>query len=154
MRVSTRFPIAVHILLVIAAFQNKHKVTSDILAESTGVNAVIIRNIFCKLKGANLIQVSPGPGGTKLVAKPEQISLYDIYVAVEDDKFTNIFGMHQNMSDHCPVGKNVTELLMGHFITAMSAMNKELSSVSLLDLLNELWAIEPELLPPWEYTKK
>lgn len=150
MRTSSRFAIAVHVLMAIATFQDKHKVTSGLLAESTGVNAVIIRNIFSKLKKADLIQVTPGPSGAKLAARPEQISLYDIYTAVEDDISTDIFGIHHNIPDHCPLGRNVTSLLTGHLITAASAMKKELSSVSLLDLLNELQEIVPELKAPWE----
>ena len=154
MRVSTRFPIAVHVLLAIAAFQDKHKVTSDLLAESTGVNAVIIRNIFSKLKKANLIHVAPGPSGAKLVMNPENISLYDIYIAVEDDSSANVLGMHQKISNHCPVGRNIASLLTGHFLTAVTAMNNELSSVSLLDLLLELEEIEPDLQPPWARVSK
>ncbi|SHN85344.1 hypothetical protein SAMN02745215_04431 [Desulfitobacterium chlororespirans DSM 11544] len=65
-----------------------------------------------------------------------------------------IFGVCKWLENHCPVGRNITNLLIGHFITATSAMKTELSSVSLLDLLNELREILPQLQPPWEYVTK
>ncbi|ADY55568.1 transcriptional regulator, BadM/Rrf2 family [Syntrophobotulus glycolicus DSM 8271] len=153
MRASTRFAIAVHILMLTAAFQDKYKITSSMLSDSTGVNAVIIRNIFSKLKKAKIIQVSPGTSGIKLIKKPEQISLFDIYATVEIEEPINVLSIHQNIPCDCPIGISVTDILMKHFITAATAMENELSKVSLLDLLNEIKETVPDLQPPWLHGK-
>ncbi|MCW4030170.1 MAG: Rrf2 family transcriptional regulator [Candidatus Bathyarchaeota archaeon] len=145
MRTSTRFPIAVHTLMIIAAFTNQQKVNSDLISQSTGVNPVIIRNIFTQLKKANLISVSPGPGGTTLTKKPQQITLWDIFTAVETKKTEDIFRFHGNVSPNCPIGSNVHELLYSHLDDAVEALKKELSSVTIADLIKELRQKIPDL---------
>ena len=83
MQISSRFTLAIHIFACIETFGNERKVTSDFLAGSTNVNPVIIRKILGQLKGAGLITVARGTGGTA-VAKPlEQITFLDVYRAVE-----------------------------------------------------------------------
>lgn len=151
MRVSTRFPIAVHALMMISALSGQRKVNSDFVSESTGVNAVIIRNIFIQLKKASLISVSPGPGGTTLAKSPEQISLWDIYVAVEVERTEDIFKFHENISPNCPIGSNIYELLFSHLDDAVMALKKELSGVTIADLINELHQRVPNLPSPTEH---
>lgn len=145
MRVSTRFPIAVHTLLMISAFSGQRKVNSDFVSKSTGINAVIIRNIFTQLKKASLISVSPGPGGTTLAKNPEEISLWDIYAAVETERVEDIFKFHENLSPYCPIGSNIYELLYSHLDDAVKALKEELSGVALADLTNELYQRVPDL---------
>jgi Rrf2 family protein len=148
MRASTRFPLAVHTLMIISAFSDQRKVNSNVVSESTGVNAVIIRNIFAQLKKAGLISVSPGPGGATLAKKPTQITLLDIFNAVEAKKTEDIFRFHGNPSPHCPIGSNIYELLHSHLDNAMSALKKELYNVTIADLMNELHRSVPDLHPP------
>ncbi len=148
MRASTRFPLAVHTLMIISAFSNQRKINSDIVSESTGVNAVIIRKIFAQLKKAGLISVSPGPGGATLAKKPAQITLLDIFNAVEAEKTEDIFRFHGNPSPHCPIGSNIYELLYSHLDNAVSALRKELNSVTIADLISELYQSVPDLQPP------
>ncbi|MDT8782513.1 MAG: Rrf2 family transcriptional regulator [Candidatus Bathyarchaeota archaeon] len=148
MRASTRFPLAVHTLMIVSAFSDQRKINSDFIAESTGVNAVIIRNIFTRLKKAGLISVSPGPGGATLSKKPMQITLLDIFNAVEAEKTEDIFRFHGNPSPYCPIGSNIYEILYSHLDNAVSALKKELNSVTLAHLINELNQRVPNLPPP------
>lgn len=83
MHIPTRFTIAIHTLLCIACFAPHRKVTSTFLADSTNANAVIVRRILGQLKEAGLVQVAAGVGGAT-VAKPLcDITLLDIFHAVE-----------------------------------------------------------------------
>lgn len=148
MRVSTRFPIAVHALIMITAFSPYRKVNSDFISQSTGINAVIIRNIFTQLKKAGLISVSPGRGGTTPGKAPEQISLWDIYTTVEDERTDEIFKFHDNLSPHCPVGGNIYDLLYSHLDDAVKAMQNELSKVTIADLIAQLYKKVPDLPDP------
>ena len=71
-------------MLVIIALKGKEsKVTSDFLASSVGVNPVIIRKTLSQLKKAELISVARGTGGAEIIKNLEDISLLDIYQAVE-----------------------------------------------------------------------
>ena len=145
MRISTKFPVAVHALIMIAALSEKQKINSDKISDSTGVNAVIIRNIFALLKQAGIILVSPGPGGTTLARSPDEITLWDILTAVEPVQTEDIFKFHQNPSEHCPFGSSIYGLLKTHLDDTVDSMKEELTNVTLSMLLNELYELMPFL---------
>lgn len=145
MRISTKFPVAVHSLIMIAALSNRKKINSEAISESTGVNAVIIRNIFKSLKQANLISVSPGPGSAALARNPDDITLWDVLTAVEQTETQDVFKFHKNVSEHCPVGSNIYGLLKTHLDNAVDAAKREFSKVTLAMLLNELFQSMPDL---------
>lgn len=136
MRVSTQFPLAVHALLMLDHFDNDY-LTSECIAGSAGCNPVIIRNIFAKLKESGLILVKPGRGAS-LAKAPSDISLWDVYTAVETGETGDIFKFHPNPSTACPVGGNIYAILSSHFDTAVDALRKELSGVSLARISTEL----------------
>ena len=52
MQVSTKFTIALHILIAVKYFEEEYKLTSDFLSASIGSNPVIIRNIMSQLRGS------------------------------------------------------------------------------------------------------
>lgn len=140
MRVSTQFPIAVHIMLMIDSFPDL-KITSEVLAESAGSNPVIIRGIFAKLKTAGLLETKSGRGKTTVTRPAEEITLWDIYTAVESDAPDELFKLHQNTSETCVVGSNIHALLMPHLEEAVAALKGSFSKVTLADLKNELKGI-------------
>ena len=76
MQISMKCSIAVHCLIFIHEVKGTAKVTSNLLAKSTGCNPVIIRNIISSLKKAGIITVPRGTGGAELCADPSQITLY------------------------------------------------------------------------------
>ena len=134
MQISSRFTLAIHIFACIDTFGNECKVTSDILAGSTNVNPVIIRKILGQLKGAGLIDVARGTGGTT-VAKPlDQITFLDVYRAVECVENGDLFHFHDNPNDSCPVGRNIHQILDDKLLRVQSAMEKELASITLEEL--------------------
>ena len=84
------------------------KVTSDMIAGSVGVNPVIIRKTLSQLKKAGLIHVARGTGGAELAKAADEISLLDIYQAVECLGLTGqLFGFHDNPNPACPIGHNI-----------------------------------------------
>ena len=134
MQISSRFTLAIHIFDCIDTFAKDYKVTSDFLANSTNVNPVIIRKILGQLKSAGLINVARGTGGTT-VAKPlNEITLFDVYQAVECIDNGNLFHFHENPNPNCPVGKNIHQILDDKLFRVQSAMEKELASITLENL--------------------
>lgn len=134
MQISSRFTLAIHIFACIDTFENEYKVTSDFLAGSTNVNPVIIRKILGQLKGAGLIDVARGTGGTT-VAKPlNQITFLDVYRAVECVENGDLFHFHENPNTNCPVGRNIHHILDDKLLRIQTAMEKELASITLEDL--------------------
>lgn len=137
MQISSRFTLAVHILTCIKIFGENTKVTSDFLASSTNVNPVIVRKILGQLKKANIVDVARGSGGAVL-AKPEgEITFLDIYKAVDCVGNGELFHFHENPNPLCPVGRNIHAVLDDRLIKVQQAMEKELASVTLKDVLDD-----------------
>jgi Rrf2 family protein len=137
MQIGSRFPVAVHILLFVEIFRDKTKVTSDVLAGSVNTNPVVIRKIMGQLKAAGLISICTGTGGIDLLRSPQEITLLDVYRAVEaTDK--DLFKFNKNATQECLVGGNLYTLLNGHFHSAQLAMENSLQQVTLQQLLSEL----------------
>ena len=70
MQLSMKCSVAVHCLLFIWEARGKARVTSTLLAQSTGCNPVVIRNIFSALKKAGILSVSHGAAGAELSMPP------------------------------------------------------------------------------------
>ena len=134
MQISSRFTLAIHIFACIDTFGNERKVTSDFLAGSTNVNPVIIRKILGQLKGAGLITVARGTGGTAVARPLDQITFLDVYRAVECVENGDLFHFHENPNTDCPVGRNIHHILDDKLLRVQAAMEKELASITLEEL--------------------
>ena len=83
MQVGIKFSTAIHALLCVEFFKNE-KVTGEFIASSINTNPVIVRRLMQTLKSAGLITTSLGVGGIKLTKEPRQITLLDVFNAVND----------------------------------------------------------------------
>lgn len=137
MQISSRFTIAVHVLICIEAFKNDYKVTGDFLASSVNVNPVIIRRLLQQLKKAGLISVKRGSGGTDTDKPLDAIALLDVYHAVECVEDGELFHFHENPSQLCPVGKNIHAILDKRLDEIQKAMEREMASVSIQDIMDD-----------------
>ena len=124
-------------MLMVAGFPDQ-KMTSEVVSESAGTNPVIIRNIFSKLNAAGLLDTKSGRGKTTVARSTEEITLWDIYTAVESDETDEVFKLHQNTSETCVVGSDIHELLMPHLDDAVNAV---FSKVTLANLIQELYGM-------------
>ena len=136
MQFSSRLPVAVHILLAIVEFEGKEKTTSTFLAGSVNVNPVIIRNTLGQLETAGLVTVKAGEGGASLAKNPKDITLMDIFNAVEKKEV--LFHFHENPNPECPVGKNVHAVLDHRLFSIQEAMRKQMESITLQDLIDDM----------------
>lgn len=136
MQISSRFTIATHMLIILALEGKKQKLTSDILAGSVGVNPVIIRKTLSQLKNAGLISVARGTGGADIIKDLEDISLFDIYCAVEClGKSGQLFNFHDKPNPECPIGKNIHNVLDNRLEAIQKAMEAELAQTSLAEVV-------------------
>jgi DNA-binding IscR family transcriptional regulator len=138
MQIGTKFSIAIHILLGVETFKDAYKVTSDFLAGSANTTPVVIRKTMGLLRQAGLIKVAGGTGGITLTKNPADITLKDIYLAVNPIKDGKLFNIHKNSAKECPVGGKILNLLDPYFTKAQNAMEDNLSQTMLQDLLDDL----------------
>ena len=134
MQFSVRLPVATHVLLCIGRFQGEYKTTSTFLAGSVKVHPVIIRKVLGQLRTAGLVEVAAGVGGAKLTKSPKDITLLDVFRAVEDDE--DLFHFQENPNPNCPVGRNIHRVLGTRLERIKQHMREDLAGITLEELLN------------------
>ncbi|VBB05002.1 transcription regulator rrf2-type [Lucifera butyrica] len=134
MKISSRFAVAVHILSLLAVEKSAHN-TSEWIAGSVNTNPVIIRRVIGKLKKAGFLKVRPGSGGAYLIKDLAQITLLDVYHAVEVVKEKELFHLHEQPNPKCPVGANINMILQLTFLRAQAAMEEVLAQVTMQELV-------------------
>ena len=135
MQITSKFTVAVHILTSIDIFGGQMRVTSDFLSGSTGVNAVIVRNILGQLRNAGIVETRQGSGGAHLAKALDEITLYDIYKAVDCVDDEGLFHFHENPNADCPVGRNIHKAMDDRLQTAQAALENELKSTTLAQVV-------------------
>ncbi|WP_134682680.1 Rrf2 family transcriptional regulator [Brevibacillus migulae] len=134
MKISSRFTIAVHMVSLIHV-RTDH-LTSEQIADSVNTNPVFIRQISSLLKKAGIIGVKRGSGGAYLLKDPSEITLYDIYLAVDVVGDNGLFHSHENPNPNCWIGANIHEILGFFLVKAQQAMEGVLREVSIQELIH------------------
>ena len=136
MAANSRLTIAVHVLawMALAQRQGREQLTSDQVAASVNTNPVIIRRSLGDLRRAGLVTVRRGAGpGWSLARAPEDITLFDVYAAVEPEP---LFAMHHTEPNlECPVGVGIRPALGAVYDEAEQALRRELGRTSVADVL-------------------
>lgn len=136
MQISSRFTIAIHVISCIETFKEE-KVTSEFLAGSVNVNPVVIRRLLQQLKSAGIVNVTRGSGGAQIAKPLKDITLLDIYHAVECVDEGELFHFHENPNPKCPVGKNIHNVLDQRLEQIQSAMETEMAHITMQDIMND-----------------
>lgn len=142
MQISMKCSIAVHCLIFIHEAKGVAKVTSNLLAESTGCNPVIIRNIICALKKAGLLTVARGVGGAELCEDPSQITLYQIYSALEPEGLSALIGIHACQDRKCPVAQNIHQILQEPYHKIEDAIKQAMKATTLQSMIDDFHRLE------------
>jgi Rrf2 family protein len=138
MAANSRLTIAVHALtwLALAERRGLAQLTSDEVAASVNTNAVILRRSLGDLRRAGLVSVRRGAGGGWSLARaPADITVLDVYAAVEKEP---LFGMHHSAPNlECPVGRGIRPAL-GHVYGQLErTVRQELANTSIADVLRQ-----------------
>lgn len=144
MQITSKFTAAVHILTCIEVFGGEMRVTSDFLSGSTGVNAVIVRNVLGQLREAGIVETRQGSGGAHIAKPTGEITLYDIYRAVECTDDTGLFRFHENPNAKCPVGRNIHKVMDNRLEAAQAALENELKLTTLAEIVSDTQKIIEE----------
>ncbi|MBT9330588.1 Rrf2 family transcriptional regulator [Paracidobacterium acidisoli] len=131
MAVNTRFATGVHALALLAVEPDVLQTSEDV-ARKLNTNPVVIRRIFSLLHQADLVESQKGPNGGSKLAKPaKEISLEDIYRALDGGALFHAADLSGPMT-----GK-VNPVLAGVFRSAEKALREELSKTSLNQLVKK-----------------
>ena len=138
MRITSRLTMAAHMVCAIDYFGRTMPVTSTFLAGSIGTSPVMVRTIMGMLKQAGIISSSKGKSGITLARPLADISLLDLWRAVDQSDVDSLFHFHENPCPQCPVGGNIHAALDGHLTDAQRALEEQLASVSLEEVEAEV----------------
>lgn len=134
MQVSTKFTIAIHLLVATRYFGDSRKVTSRFLAGSIGCNPVVVRNIMSQLERAGIISARRGSGGISLERPLSEVTFLDVYRAVETNGDGDLFRFHENPNPDCPVGGKIHLALDGELRGVQESFEEDLRGRTLQDV--------------------
>lgn len=128
-----KFSSAIHTLILIA--ESDKPLTSEDIAKSVGTNASYIRKIIALLKKKDIIESHRGVSGFALKSKSEDLTLLQIYQAVNERSRPYLFDLHQNPNDECIVGRHIKPVLSGMFAEMEDALARALAEKTLADCI-------------------
>lgn len=105
--------------------------TSELLAGSVNTNPIVIRKIMSLLKKAELVHVRLGVAVAKLAKNLVDITLLDVYKAVNSVNNEELFSVHEQPNANYVIGRNSQQTIELIFMTAQAAMEKVLELVTL-----------------------
>lgn len=152
MQLSSRFPVAVQLLILLAWCPEEYKVTSELMAVSVNTNPALIRRILGYLKKADLIAVTAGTGGARLKRDAGDISLLDVYRAVELTQQDQLFGLHETPNPRCPIGNRINGVLSPYLQQARFALEQSLAGVTIEELTAAFPPFDPVIVQ--KYSKE
>ena len=132
---NSRLSVAIHILSLIAS-KPYEQITSDSIAESVNTNPVVIRRMCGLLKKGGILTSRAGISGATLLKSPADITLLNIYLAVQSK--SEWFAIHDHPHHHCPIGSKIHPTLNNAFSTIQQSMERELAQITLQDIMDEM----------------
>ena len=133
MKYSTKLSDTVHVMVLIAINQEK-SLSSASIAESVHTNPGFVRQLMLKLKKAGLMTSVAGHARPSLSKPADQITLLDIYKAVEGDKPLLHLDTHTNPD--CGVGINIQLSLQGFYNEIQKTAEEKMNTITLQDIIN------------------
>ena len=125
MATNTQFSIAVHLLIALG-FDSGRQITSGELASSINTSPSFVRRILAKLSKAGFVSTTTGKSGFCVLAKkPEEISLLEIYKAVDAPR---TFAIHDYPAkSSCVVSCNIESVMQKVLTSAQQSFEENLA---------------------------
>jgi DNA-binding IscR family transcriptional regulator len=129
--ISGKFAITLHILTLLSKHPDEY-LSSEYIAGSLNMNAVLVRKEIANLKRNKLVQSREGKhGGSRLLQPASAITLEDVFKMTFA---TATLGYSKNEPNPlCPVGRNINKNLSNLYDDINHKIGKQLSEVSLLN---------------------
>jgi Rrf2 family protein len=134
--VNRQFSIAVHVMAGLG-YREGHDTTSADLARSVNTSPSFVRRVLAKLSKAGLVRTAKGHAGACWLArKPAEISLLDIYHAVDAPQ---AFAIHEYAAHKpCVVSCHIKAALDKVLDKTQKSMEGGLKKITLAEVLQEV----------------
>ena len=136
MAANTQFSIAVHLMIALG-FNCEEQATSGALAASINTSPSFVRRILAKLSKAGLVSTTTGKSGSCILAKkPEDVSLLEIYRAVDAPK---AFAIHDYpVQSRCRVSCNIAATMNKVLTRAQNSFEDSLAQATLAEVIADI----------------
>jgi Rrf2 family iron-sulfur cluster assembly transcriptional regulator len=135
MRITTKGRYALRAVIALAVEAGSKPVSISYLAEKEQLSAKFLEQLFFRLKNAGIISSERGPkGGFMLKKAPEEISINDIFSAV--DEKTSVAPCQEN-PDHSSCGKSADCKAYKIWNEITGHINTYFDSISLKDIIEK-----------------
>ena len=138
MQITNKFTIGVHIICAVEYFRKDREVTSSLLSLSTGANPVTVRTVISELREAGLLDISQGKTGIGLKKDIKDISMLDVFNAVDGLDKDGLFHFHDNPNINCPVGKNIHKAMDDKLMKIQDSMNSQMENIKIGDVYDDI----------------
>ena len=141
MKYSTRLSDAVHILAFIY-LNEEPGLTSSRIAQSIHTNPAVVRKFMSEMKRHGLIVNTQGHPEPQMARDPSEISLLDVYRAVEGSK--PLLHLDTHINPECGVGVLIQESLGHFYVEIQSEAERKMSEISLGDIIDNYHSLLSE----------
>ncbi|OKL36098.1 RrF2 family transcriptional regulator [Domibacillus mangrovi] len=152
MQMKTGVEQSVYAILILNMLPDKAVLPGEAISQQLGASPTYFQKLLRKLVSADLITSVPGvKGGFKLRKKPEDIRVYDIYLAIEGKQsLYSSSGVLHGMLDleeenSCCLLTN----LMEEAESSWKSVLKRETVASLYEEINESYPLKVQLLQEW-----
>ena len=122
--------------LCVIAWRGAEGANSEWLAKSLNTNPVVVRRLLKNLEREGLVRLRPGRhGGVELVRSPADITLDDVYRAIDPDR--ELFALRERSNPKCPVQRSMSRALPPLFRAAEDAVAGVLRTTSIAALIEQ-----------------
>ena len=136
MTFSIQFLTSLHILLTIISFPDI-RVTNEMISKDTNLSHEQVRKLIRKLKSANILTFQNGTGKATLAKKANEITLWDIYYAVENENLESLNKFALQMP-YSILGENEKAVILSNIETSLKTLKESLSQRTLETIKDEI----------------
>jgi Predicted transcriptional regulator len=135
MKFSSKLSDGVHILAYVDIYRNGD-LSSAAIAGSIESNPSLVRRMMSRLKRAGLLTSQPGVVAPKLGRPADEITLLDVYRAIEDNQ--NLLHIDEKTNPKCIVGGNIQDTLTGIYQQIQNDAEESMSKVTLQYIIDDI----------------
>lgn len=132
MKYSTKLSDALHIAAFLSMGASQ-RLTSARIAESVKTNPAYIRQLMAALKNAGIITSTRGQANAELTRSPDEITVLDVYRAVEGNK--PLLHWDVDTNPECGVGIYIQLSIADFYKEIQKAAEHKMQTITLQDII-------------------
>lgn len=136
MKYSTKLSDTLHILALLC-LGTSQRLTSAKIAVSVKTNPAYIRQLMAALKNAGIISNTQGQANASLTRAADQVTMLDIYRAVEGDK--PLLHLDVDTNPECGVGIHIQLAIADFYHEIQDVAEQKMQEITLQDIIERYY---------------